>query len=94
MVTCYLIVIRKNYNSFCFREGHETLIQELVEQIDKPETIVVSVGGGGLAMGIINGLVKAGWDDVNLVTIETIGANCFFESVKAGERITLPAITR
>ncbi|CAD5120966.1 DgyrCDS9511 [Dimorphilus gyrociliatus] len=73
--------------------GHETLIQEIVEQTEKPETIIASVGGGGLAMGIINGLVKAGWDDVNLVTIETKGADCFYEAIKAKNRITLPKIT-
>lgn len=76
------------------REGHETLIQELVEQTEKPETIVVSVGGGGLAKGLIDGLVKAGWGDVNLVTLETEGANCFHEAATTGEIVTLPAITR
>ena len=35
--------------------GHSTLVDELVEQTDKPDAIVLSVGGGGLLNGVASG---------------------------------------
>lgn len=75
-------------------EGHGTMIEECAEYLkEKPSAIVVSVGGGGLACGVIHGMEKVGWSDVPLIAVETKGADCFNLSVKAKEKIVLSEIT-
>ena len=69
--------------------GHATLVGELPE---KPGAVVLSVGGGGLLLGVLQGLRDAGWADVPVVAVETAGAASFARSVAAGELVTLPAI--
>lgn len=60
----------------------------------KPGAVVVSVGGGGLLCGVIQGLKDVGWIDVPVLAMETIGADCFNAAVKAGKVVTLDDITR
>ncbi|KAB0401864.1 hypothetical protein E2I00_010845 [Balaenoptera physalus] len=50
-----------------------------------PGAIVLAVGGGGLLCGVAQGLVEVGWGDVPIITMETIGANSFHASTKAGK---------
>lgn len=74
--------------------GHATLIDELAEQLEnKPAAVVVSVGGGGLFLGIAEGMRRNGWDDVPIVTAETDGAHSFAKMVEAKEVVTLPEIS-
>ncbi|KAI0713220.1 tryptophan synthase beta subunit-like PLP-dependent enzyme [Earliella scabrosa] len=64
--------------------GHASLVHEIQRQLPtdaKPDAIFCSVGGGGLAGGIIQGCKAVGWDDVPLVTMETHGSNCFYQSL-------------
>jgi threonine dehydratase len=43
------------------RAGHSTLLDELKVQLPrKPSTIVLSVGGGGLLLGVLKGLERLG----------------------------------
>ena len=72
--------------------GHATMIDEIVQQCPKPDVLILSVGGGGLLCGIVEGLQHHGWHDVKVVTVETEGAASFAKTVAAGELITLPAI--
>lgn len=75
-------------------DGHATIIEEVVSQgLQPPDAVIVSVGGGGLACGVLKGMCQQGWDDVPLIAVETVGADAFFQSVKAGHRVTLPTIT-
>jgi L-serine/L-threonine ammonia-lyase len=74
-------------------QGHASLVDEMVTQGAKPEAIVLSVGGGGLLSGVLEGLHRNGWADVPVVALETDGADSFAQSVAAGSRVTLPAIT-
>ena len=75
-------------------DGHATMIDEVIaEGMQTPDAVIVSVGGGGLACGVLEGMHRQGWSHVPLVAVETIGADAFFQSVKANQRITLPAIT-
>lgn len=60
----------------------------------KPGAVVVSVGGGGLLCGVIQGLKDVGWADVPIVAMETVGADCFNAAVKEGRIVTLDDITR
>lgn len=74
-------------------EGHATMIDELARQTTKPDAIVVSVGGGGLFCGVVEGLRRNGWDEVRVIAVETDGAASLHRSLAAGERVALPAIT-
>ena len=72
--------------------GHSTLVDELVDQTEKPGGIVVSVGGGGLATGILQGLHRHGWDDVPLFGVEVEGAPKLYESIKQNKLIKLSQV--
>lgn len=74
-------------------EGHATLIDEVAQAGVKPGAVVLSVGGGGLLCGVLEGMTRNGWDDVPLVAVETEGAACYSASVAAGESVSLPEIT-
>lgn len=73
-------------------QGHASMVDEVVTQAEKPGAIVLSVGGGGLACGILQGLQRHGWHDVPLFTVETVGAASFAASVKANKVVTLSEI--
>ncbi|XP_053277542.1 L-serine dehydratase/L-threonine deaminase [Pleuronectes platessa] len=75
-------------------EGHTSLVKELERDMrQKPGAIVLSVGGGGLLNGVVEGLRRADWTDVPIVAMETIGAHSLNAAMKAGKLVTLPAIT-
>jgi len=72
-----------------------TVIHESAKQLpEKPGMVVVSVGGGGLLSGVLQGMHDVGWTDVPLVAMETKGANSFDAAIQAGELVMLDAITR
>ncbi len=73
-------------------KGHATLVHEMKESGDKPDAIVLAVGGGGLLCGVVQGLHEVGWNDVAVFTAETEGAASFAKSVAAGKLVTLDAI--
>ena len=73
--------------------GHSTLIAEVEQSGMKPDALVVSVGGGGLLCGLVEGLRRAGWSDVAVIAVETEGADSLAQSVRAGHRVELAAIT-
>lgn len=72
-------------------QGHASLVAELKDDLagTKPSGIIVSVGGGGLLLGVAEGCEKMGWNDVNLVAAETIGADSFSQMLQAGKVVTL-----
>ncbi len=74
-------------------DGHASMIDEAAAQMPKPDAVVLSVGGGGLMSGVLQGMHAAGWKDVPLVAVETIGADSLNASIAAGELVTLEAIT-
>ncbi|MGH0142335.1 UNVERIFIED_CONTAM: hypothetical protein FKN15_039230 [Acipenser sinensis] len=76
------------------REGHSSIVTELQQALDsKPGAIVLSVGGGGLLCGVVQGLRAVGWQDVPIIAMETEGAHSLNAAVQAGELVTLPEIT-
>lgn len=74
-------------------QGHASMIDEVAAAGVKPDAVVLSVGGGGLLCGVIEGLRRNGWNDVPVVAVETLGADSFAQSLAAGERIELPGIS-
>lgn len=74
-------------------EGHASLIDEVALDGQKPDAVVLSVGGGGLLAGVIKGLRRHGWHDVPVIGVETEGADSYNRSIMAGRRIKLDKIT-
>lgn len=78
-------------------EGHSTVVTEVACSLGPgvtPGAVVVSVGGGGLLCGVVQGLRSVGWSNVPIVAMETVGADCFNAAVKAGKLVALDDITR
>ena len=74
-------------------QGHSTLIDEVARSGVRPDAVVVSVGGGGLLCGLVEGMRRNGWSDVPVIAVETEGADSLAQSVRAGRRVELAAIT-
>ncbi len=74
-------------------QGHAKIIDEITEQCQKPDVVVLSVGGGGLLCGVAEGLHRNGWGDIPIVAVETEGADSLSASIKAGKLIELAQIT-
>jgi len=74
--------------------GHSTIIDEIVaDGLPKPDAIVVAVGGGGLACGILTGMRKHHWGDVPFIAVETEGADVFAQSIAQNKAVYLKSIT-
>ncbi len=74
-------------------EGHSTIVDELHAECEvQPDLIILSVGGGGLLCGIIEGLIKNNWTDTHVLAVETEGSASLAGSIKAKELITLDKI--
>ena len=73
-------------------DGNATLIDEAVTQGDF-DVVVLSVGGGGLLCGVLEGLHRNHRAHVPVIAVETEGAASLHAAVTAGELVTLPAIT-
>ncbi len=74
--------------------GHSTMVDEIVNQCPvKPDAIILSVGGGGMMNGVIEGLERNGWEDVKVIAVETDGAASLNAALKAGGPVTIDDIT-
>ncbi|KAF0872075.1 L-serine dehydratase/L-threonine deaminase [Crocuta crocuta] len=75
-------------------EGHTSIVKELKETLSaKPGAIALSVGGGGLLCGVVQGLQEVGWGDVPVIAMETAGAHSFHAATAAGKLVSLPQVT-
>ncbi|ADV25040.1 L-serine ammonia-lyase [Cryptococcus gattii E566] len=86
-------------------QGAESVAEEVVNQMggERPDAMVCSVGGGGLMIGICQGLEKVGGTkreeggegthQTEVIAVETQGADSLNQAIKAQELITLPSIT-
>ena len=68
------------YDAVLTVAGQGTLGVELCEQVSRLDTVVVAVGGGGLAAGIASALP----DHVRLVCVEPETACCLADALQAG----------
>lgn len=73
--------------------GHASLIDEIFRAGIKPDAIVLSVGGGGLLCGVIEGLKRNGGADVPIIAVETEGADSYAKSLNSGFLVELPNIS-
>ena len=79
-------------------DGHSTLVTEVKQQMEQnkagmPDSLVCSVGGGGLFSGVMMGLEREGWESVKVLAMETEGAQSLNESVRAGHLVALEKVT-
>jgi L-serine/L-threonine ammonia-lyase len=73
--------------------GHATMVDEVAATGNKPDAVLLSVGGGGLLAGVVEGLARNGWGDVPVLAVETHGAASLHASVQAGQPTALDAVT-
>ena len=67
--------------------GQGTLGLELLDQLPAVDTVLVPVGGGGLAGGVATA-VKAHSPETRVIGVQTEGASTLAESLAAGELVT------
>lgn len=71
-------------------QGHASLVEELAEQcIDEPDAIVLAVGGGGLLLGVLEGLRRVGWRKARVFAVEPEGAAALGPSLARGRVVEL-----
>ena len=80
--------------------GHATVVDEILDDLPNTAAICLSVGGGGLLLGVLEGLMtnrqqqsSSSLSPVRVVAAETTGAACFHAALQAGHTVRLPAIT-
>ncbi len=81
------------FNDPLLWEGHATLIDEVFRSGLTPDAIVLSVGGGGLLSGVVEGLDRNGWNGIPVIAVETTGTASFHEAIKAGHSVELEKLT-
>jgi L-serine/L-threonine ammonia-lyase len=73
--------------------GHASMIDEAARQGPRPDAVLLSVGGGGLMCGVIEGMDRNGWSDVPVLAVETEGAASLRAAIDAGKPVELDRIT-
>ncbi len=74
-------------------QGHATMIRESAAQMPQPDAVVLSVGGGGLLAGVLEGMHQVGWQNVPVWAVETEGAASYHQALAAGQPVRLEQIT-
>lgn len=75
-------------------EGHSTLVDELKEECTtQPDLIILSVGGGGLLNGVVEGLIRNQWTDTHILAVETEGAASLYKSITENNLTCLESIS-
>lgn len=80
------------FNDIDIVAGQATIALEIFEDLPEVDTIVCSIGGGGLIAGLA-ATIKQLKKDVKVYGVETIGADSMYQSFKAGKVVGLPTIT-
>lgn len=81
------------FNDPLLWRGHASMIDEIARAGPTPDAVVLSVGGGGLLCGVIEGLRRHGWNSTPVIAVETQGADSLAQAMAAGAAVELPAIT-
>jgi threonine dehydratase len=72
--------------------GQGTVGLEIMEDLPVATDVIISIGGGGFAGGVSTAL-KAIKPEIKIWGVETVGADCMSQALKAGHPVELPAIT-
>jgi len=73
--------------------GHATMIDEVAATGNKPDAVLLSIGGGGLLAGVMEGLARNGWGDVSVLAAETQGAASLHAAMQAGQPTAIDKVT-
>ncbi|MGA7277143.1 MAG: pyridoxal-phosphate dependent enzyme [Desulfocapsaceae bacterium] len=74
-------------------DGHATMIDEIATAGLRPDIVVLSVGGGGLLCGVIEGLHRNNLGQVPVLAVETAGAASLAASLQTGKHIEIDHIS-
>lgn len=74
-------------------QGHATMIDEVARSGLRPDAVVLSVGGGGLLCGVLEGLHRNQLAHVPVLAVETAGAASFHKAQLAGRLVELDQIS-
>lgn len=80
------------FNDIDVVAGQGTIALEIVKDLREVDTIICSIGGGGLISGIAS-TIKQLKKDVKVFGVETLGADSMYQSFKSGKIVPLPKIT-
>ena len=80
------------FNDIDIVAGQGTIALEIIKDNPEVDTIICSIGGGGLVSGIAS-TIKQIKKDIKVFGIETVGADSMYQSFKAGKIVPLPKIT-
>ena len=72
--------------------GQGTVGRELLEQCPTVATVILPVGGGGLAAGV-SAAVKQAKPGVRVIGVEPVGAATMTASLEAGQPVTLDSVS-
>ena len=73
-------------------EGHASIIDEIFSNNFRPDAIVLSVGGGGLLCGVVEGL-KRNSENIPILAVETKGADSYSRACLAKKHIELDSVS-
>lgn len=71
--------------------GQGSIAMEIIKELPTVDIILAPVGGGGLLAGVST-LAKLLNPNIKVIGVESAGANCMQESLKAGHVMTLPGV--
>ncbi|MBI2995538.1 MAG: pyridoxal-phosphate dependent enzyme [Candidatus Melainabacteria bacterium] len=80
------------FNDIDIVSGQGTIALEIYKDLPEVDTIICSIGGGGLISGVAS-TIKQLKKDVKVLGVETIGADSMYQSFKSGKIVPLPKIT-
>lgn len=80
------------FNDPLLWEGHASMIDEVAATGLQPDAVVLSVGGGGLLCGVLEGLRRNGMQAVPVFAVETRGADSLSQAMASGALVELPRI--
>ena len=78
------------FNDECVSTGQGTIAMEVVQELPLVDTILVPVGGGGLACGVAT-FAKLHNPKIRVVGVEPAGAPSLTAALEAGHPVRLPA---
>ncbi|MEE4165824.1 MAG: pyridoxal-phosphate dependent enzyme, partial [Desulfocapsaceae bacterium] len=73
--------------------GHASMIDEVAQGGLQPDGVILSVGGGGLLCGVVEGLRRNNMTGVPVLAVETRGADSLSLSLRENRLYTLEEIT-
>ena len=74
-------------------QGHASIIDEVVQAGLQPDLIILSVGGGGLLCGVLEGAANNSLLDIPVLAVETSGAASLHYALQTNSLASLEAVS-